>query len=424
MKKTLATILCFLTLGVFLMIYVQARTHLFKFEKLNGVFYQMRETKLTFNSFKNGQFQKNLEYNLRFDYGFREALIRLYNQYLWDFYHKSSNQTIKVGKDDWLFGRDEMFNYYQGVNSKYTNGKHVTKSELEREALRLYKVQHLLEEHGVFIFISLLPSKAFVYPEQLPRNPEPPTECFHAIEYYPHLFDSLGIHYINVEKIFEEQKGKVDYPLFPKTGMHWSHLAAQHAFDTMMRYVEHTSHKKLLHYTFGEKHVEETKYPDNDLERVMNLMRPIKPNTNYYAKVQVTPDPTATRPSYLVIGDSFFWNIAESVPLSYLFSKYQYWYYNSTVYYNEQYKNTSQVNFLDEILHTDIINLFYSPRQLYVFSNDFLPKALLYLTHEEHEIDSVVHALSERIDKGTEEERLKAAQDSLFSTPESFFPDL
>ncbi len=82
------------------------------------------------------------------------------------------------------------------------------------------------------------------------------------------------------------------------------------------------------------------------------------------------------------------------------------------------------MNFLDEILHTDIINLFYSPRQLYVFSNDFLPKALLYLTHEEHEIDSVVHALSERIDKGTEEERLKAAQDSLFSTPESFFPDL
>ena len=118
MKKTLATILCFLTLGVFLMIYVQARTHLFKFEKLNGVFYQMRETKLTFNSFKNGQFQKNLEYNLRFDYGFREALIRLYNQYLWDFYHKSSNQTIKVGKDDWLFALIPLNNQSLKTQSK------------------------------------------------------------------------------------------------------------------------------------------------------------------------------------------------------------------------------------------------------------------------------------------------------------------
>ena len=209
--------------------------------------------------------------------------------------------------------------------------KYLDTDLLDRAIIFAVRAHHNTERRGKGFPYIVHPMEAveivaFVYPEQLPRNPEPPTECFHAIEYYPHLFDSLGIHYINVEKIFEEQKGKVDYPLFPKTGMHWSHLAAQHAFDTMMRYVEHTSHKKLLHYTFGEKHVEETKYPDNDLERVMNLMRPIKPNTNYYAKVQVTPDPTATRPSYLVIGDSFFWNIAESVPLSYLFSKYQYWY--------------------------------------------------------------------------------------------------
>lgn len=413
-----------MTLGVFLMIYVEARTHIFKFEKLNGVYYQMKDAKLTLNSFKNSQFQKNLEYNLRFDYGFREALIPLYDQYLWDFYHKSSNQTIKVGKDDWLFGRDEMFNYYQGTKSKYTEGKHVTKPELNREAIRLYKVQHILDEYGVFLFTSLLPSKAFVFPEHLPKNPDPPCESFHAIYYYPQVFDSLGIHYINVEKIFEDQKGKVDYPLFPKTGMHWSHIAAQHAFDTIMRYVEHTSHRKLLHYTFDEMHEDETKYPDNDLEKVMNLMRPIKPNINYYADVHVVPDYTASYPTYLNIGDSFFWNIANSIPLGHIFRKYQYWYYNSTIYYNEQYNNTRQVDLLAEILNTDIINLSYSPRQLYVFSNDFLPKALLYLTHEDQEIDSTIHVLAMTIEKDSDEERTKAAQDSLFSSPELFFPDL
>lgn len=424
MKNKLAYILCFLTLGVFVMIYVQDRTHFFKFKKLNGVYYEPKETKLSINNLRSGSFQKNLEENLRYNFGFREALIPLYNQYLWDFYHKSSNYTVKVGKDDWLFGWDDVANYYQGAKYRYGDDKNVTKAHLDREASRMYKVQHILDEYGIFIFVSLLPSKAFVFPEYLPETQDTTRESFHAITYYPHLFDSLGINYINVQKIFEDQKGRVDYPLFPKTGMHWSHIAAEHAFDTTLRYIEHAGHMKLLHYTFSEPYVGEPKSPDTDLESILNLMRPIKPNTNYYADVTVVPDITASFPTFLVIGDSFFWNISGSVPLGYLFRRYQFWYYNSTVYFNDQHKHTSEVDFLDEVLHAKIINLSYSPRQLYIFSNNFLPKALLYLTHEDREIDSTLNVLAMTIEKESDEERMKAAQDSLFSSPETFFPDL
>ena len=75
MKNKLAYILCFLTIGVFIMIYVQDRTHVFKFKKLNGVYYEPKDAKLTFNSFRSGSFQKNLEENLRYNFGFREFLI-------------------------------------------------------------------------------------------------------------------------------------------------------------------------------------------------------------------------------------------------------------------------------------------------------------------------------------------------------------
>lgn len=424
MKNKLAYILCFLTIGVFIMIYVQDRTHVFKFKKLNGVYYEPKDAKLTFNSFRSGSFQKNLEENLRYNFGFREFLIPLYNQYLWDFYHKSSNYTVKVGKDDWLFGWDDVANYYQGAKYRYGDDKIATKAHLDLEAKRMYKVQHILDEYGVFIFVSLLPSKAFVFPEYLPKNSTPERESFHAIEYYPPLFDSLGINYINVQKIFEGQKGKVDYPLFPKTGTHWSHIAAVHAFDTILRYVEHTNNRKLLHYTISEKHASEAKYPDADLESILNLMRPIKPNTNYYADVKVVPDSTASYPTFLVIGDSFFWNISGSVPLGNLFRRYQYWYYNSTVYFNDHHQHTSEVDYLNEILNARIIDLSYSPRQLYIFSNNFLSKALLYLTHEDQEIDSTINALATTLEIASDEERMKAAKDSLFSSPEIFFPDL
>ncbi|MBR3709577.1 MAG: hypothetical protein IKM99_01275 [Bacteroidales bacterium] len=424
MKNKLAFILCILTLGVFVMIYVQDRTRLFKLKGLNGVYHDPKDARLTFNSFLNGSFQENLEENLRYNFGFREVLIPIYNQYIWDFYHQSSNYKVEVGKDDWLFGWDDVASYYQGAKYRYGDDKVATKAYLDREASRMYKVQHILDEYGIFIFVSLLPSKAFVFPEYLPKTQDTARESFHAIEYYPHLFDSLGVNYINVQKIFEDQKGKVYYPLFPKTGMHWSHIAAQHAFDTILRYVEYAGHRKLLHYTFGEPYASESKYPDADLEAILNLMRPIKPNNNYYTEVKVVPDSTASYPTFLVIGDSFFWNISGSVPLGNIFRRYQFWYYNSTVYFNDQYQNTNEVDYLSEILNARIIDLSYSPRQLYIFSNDFLPKALLYLTHEDDEIDSTLYALATTLEIASDEERMKAAQDSLFSSPETFFPDL
>ena len=107
-----------------------------------------------------------------------------------------------------------------------------------------------------------------------------------------------------------------------------------------------------------------------------------------------------------------------------MFSRYSYWYYNSTVYYNTQYNHTSKLDILEEILRTKVIDLSYSPVQLFVFSNGFLPKALLYLTHEDTEIEAKLGEIAETVDKENEEEKRKAAMDLLFSSPEEYFPDL
>lgn len=424
MKRKLTFILCILTLAALFFVYVQDRTLIFRFKKLEGVYHDPKDARLTLSSFRSGSFQENLEENIRYNFGFREPLIRLYNQYVWDFFRQTTNTTVNVGKDGWLFGWDDVLNYYEGAEYRYTDDNRLMKEKLDLECSRLYKVQHILDEYGVFLFVSLLPSKAFVFPEYLPKHPDPSRADFHAIEYLPLVFDSLGINYINIEKVFENQKGKVDYPLFPKNGMHWSHLAAEHAFDTTLRYIEHANHIKLLHYSFGEKYTDDPKYPDADLEAILNLMRPIKPNVNYYSDIEVINDNTAKKPTFLVIGDSFFWNISGSVPLRQIFRKHQYWYYNSSVHFNSQYTHTSEVDYLKEILNSDIIDLSYSPRQLYIFSDGFLPKALLYLTHEDKEIDSVVNVLAKNIEKESDEENIEAAKDSLFSTPETFFPDL
>ena len=424
MKKTVATILCILTLCGFLLLFVQQQTHFIKTKPLNGVYYESNLKVLSLNNLRDGSYQKHLEEYLRYKFGFREIFIRTYNQYIWDFYHKKLNYTIYVGKDDWLFGRDEVINFYQSRLYAYANSRAEMKRQFDKEAMRLYKVQHILGEYGTFIFVTMLPGKSLIYPEYMPENPGLTLEPFHAYQYYPHVFDSLGINYINVLQIFQDWKGKTDYPLYPKTGKHWTYIASAHAFDTIERYIESEGNMNLKNYTVGPKYQDKTEYPDNDLEGILNLWRPIRPNQNYYAKTTLDHDSTVIYPTFINIGDSYFWNLTKSAPLWGIFLNVYYWYYNSTIYYDANHDHTSKVDILSEILNAKVISLSYSPEQLYVFSNGFLPKALLYLTHDDAEIDGMVTAIADTISQGNDLERIEGAKKALFAEPEKYFPDL
>lgn len=424
MKKTITTILCLLTMTLLLMFFVQERTSVFKFQPLNGVYVDVPNPEFNVKSFSSGTYQANLEKHLRYHFGFREVLIRLYNQYAWDFFHKPFNKTIKLGREDWLYGKREFDNYFISYMYNITPDRSVMKAKFDKEAARLYKVQRILDEYDVFLFMTLLPGKEFVYPEYMPEFDGTLKEPFHAIEYYPEVFDSLGVRYIDVLQIFKDWKDKVDFPLYPKTGGHWSYVASAMAFDTIIRYVEHESGMNLRNIQIGDVHPGETVLPDNDLENLLNLFRPIKPNQNYYADTQVILDSTAIKPEFIIIGDSYFWNWTKSVPLASVFSHYYYWYYNSTVHYNPRGNHTSELDILKEVLNAKIIDLSYSPVQLYVFSNGFLPKALLYLTHEDAEIEAKLDEIASTMNNDTEEEKRKAAMDLLFTSPEDYFPDL
>ena len=180
----------------------------------------------------------------------------------------------------------------------------------------------------------------------------------------------------------------------------------------------------LNSYQIVNVHPDVTVPPDNDLENVMNLCRPIKQGSNYYSDTKAFYEYMATMPRFLIIGDSYFWNLTQSVPLGDLFSHYEYWYYNSTVYFNPNCNHTSELDILSEILNTQIIDLSYSPVQLYDYSDHFLPKALLYLTHEDAEIEAVIDSLASTMEQTNGEEKRKAAMDLLFSSPEDYFPDL
>ena len=85
-----------------------AQTHfeLFEMKPLAGVQNETGDTikkpELTWASYKNSSYQKQMDKYLMETVGFREFFIRYYNQYLWSLFCKTYNENVVVGKNRWL----------------------------------------------------------------------------------------------------------------------------------------------------------------------------------------------------------------------------------------------------------------------------------------------------------------------------------
>ena len=180
--------------------------------------------------------------------------------------------------------------------------------------------------------------------------------------------------------------------------------------------MEHLGHVNMANLVIGNPHYEKAQAPDDDLESLMNLMRPLPKPQYPYAEVSTDGDTTADKPKLIVIGDSFWWNIALQIPLSDIFSASPYWYYFSTIYYDEAHNNVGDIDLVDEVLSADFIMLSYSSALQYYLGNGFLNKTILSLCYDPEEIEAgkaKAKAVIESNESWMDKVRNKASQTGL-----------
>ena len=395
MEKWVHRILCILTMVFFLLVFLQEKTHFVEVKPLGGVVKEVGYPKFTMQSYADRSYQNDLEKYSKQKFGFREWFIRFYNQYIWDFYG-TTRARVSVGRDGWLYEPQYVEEYYQSRMYDFTDEPDVIKEKFRKEAVRLYKLQEILKEFGVTLFVMIEPGKERVFPEHLPDGGKYTRPMgVKAVDYYPCLFDSLGINYVDFSKYFVEQKGKVDYPLFPQTGTHWSNIASLYATDSLIRYMEAVGNRNLNNIKVGTPYYDPTRRPDDDLEQMMNLMREMPKSPNMYADFSIIKDTSASKPKLITVGDSFFWNIINQVPLDSIFSSKQYWYYNSTIYFNPNFNSTSEIDLVAELLGTDYIMLSYCTANMYDIGNRFISKSLVQLCYDDKQVESAIsHIIS------------------------------
>ena len=381
MKNITKTILFILTAALLFSSMLQKRFNFKSFKPLKGSVVDQPMPKLHFESCCDASFQQQTEQHLKLHFGYREPLIRLYNQYLWDFYGetKVAGKQIIFGKDYWIYEPWVVANYYQWQFHAYAADSTAMAKMFSEEAERLLQLQQVLESYGIHLFVCLVPSKDLVYPEYLPENwetryddePKFSSRFFNEEEY-----TRLGINHLNLEQYFLDIKDTVDFALFPQTGIHWSRYAALFATDTLVRYMEDLGDINMHNLVFGQRYLDNAIDPDDDLESLMNLIRPLPKPKYYYANVTADDDTTAVKPKIIVVGDSFWWTVAYQLPLSEFFSASPYWYYNSSVYYYPPYQSVDELDIADELLTSDFVVIFYSASTQYRMNDGFTRKAL------------------------------------------------
>ena len=402
-NKVIHIILFVLTVAALCLPAIQQHGHLFRLKRVMGTTVVTSRPEFSLKSFMKGEYQAVEDQYLTENIGFRECYIRYYNQLVWSLFRKSQNETIFVGKDNWLFNDFVMEHYKRQSVYHFFGSNELAIKKMNSDARLLRQLQGVLDSFGITLFVCITPTKDMVCDAYMPEVKEGEMgQGMLAIDFYPPVFDSLGIRYLDFSSYFMQLCDKVSYPLYLKSASHWSNLAATYMADTLLRYMEAVSGHNLHNLSFSAPYSAPTRTPDDDLESVMNLMWPIESDQNLYVDAIPDDDSTAIKPRWLVVGDSYFRGWQYSLPLDSLFETHHYWRYNNTVFDDPLHENVSEVDQLRALLSSDIITILYNPCNLYDLNRGFLTKSLFSLCYEEGVVNWMLGEIKKQIESRPE----------------------
>lgn len=382
-KKPKYDIVLFTILMVLLFLpMLQAHVLHIPLKPLNGVTIETEKPNFELESYRSGDYTKQKEAYVGEHFGFREPVIRLYNQYLWDFYKKTYAHDVVAGKRGWLYTPESVSDYYGTELLHWQPSVKEAKNNFDREIRYMNRVRAILKENDVELLAFIAPEKSFLYPEYLPEC-EHDTTTFNTCDYFLEKFEETDFPCIDMTGWFQQMKDTVSYPLIPQTGGHWV-FPAVYAADSLFRFMGDLKGIVLPKLKIGELHESDNHGADNDLEQLLNLSLPIRKRQGYSptAEVRVEREPNSVKPKVLFVGNSFMWGITNQVPMREVFDEVEFWYYFSTAYTGDPLTpsgNVVDLNLLEKLLDFDYIVWFTTGNQLNKGTNGFANSAILTL---------------------------------------------
>ncbi len=348
---------------------IQHKFRIFEETPLKGSYQLSEKPPLNRESWFLGKYQEKQELYISEHTGFRPGWVRLYNQWNYSLFDKANAAGVIIGKDGYLYEENYIKTYY--------GNDFVGKKEVSEMVRKLKLVQDTLDKKGITLAVILAPGKASYLPEYIPDRYDQARKRTNYEE-YKEQFNKQEIRNIDMHQWFESMKKTTKYPLFSKTGIHWTAYGQFLAVDSMTNFVANACHCDLPRHVL-DKIVPSSKpwLDDDDIGRVMNLFVELPELKLAYPEFHPSREVKKTDPKVLVIADSFYWGPFNANVSHFLFNEGEFWYYNEQIYPATFTKETlvKNQNLGAKLKENKVVFILITDANLYKFGFGFVDMA-------------------------------------------------
>ncbi|WP_404820253.1 alginate O-acetyltransferase AlgX-related protein [Lacrimispora sp. HJ-01] len=355
---------------------------------LSGVVVQNERPKREITTIMNGEFQTQYSNWFSDNFPFRTYLVKAYDQIL--FNTGSVVNGIKAGKDGNLFG--ENFTNQSLVGT-------LDEEQVKNYAENLKLIQEELEARGkVFVYL-ITPSKAEIFPEDLPWNYKAAYNCLNETANIRRTlikdFDECNINYLDFTKLTLQLKNNGDYPVFYRTGIHWSQYATSQALMEMLNFIEDKSSIDIPHINLSYQKIENAEWDEQDYLKLLNLYYSNYEEDYYTANIELNENNIELKRAF-AMSTSFSHSLVNlfqksNMPFSYLWRS-QYTQFQDKLYLEGNHTKwegsipgvaIDDMNFDDIVNQSDIIYIENNACELPQSHIDFVHYLSAYLSQQQ-----------------------------------------
>ena len=357
-------------------ILLQSFTHIVKMNPLKGFDKdEQPPVELSFKTYYDGSYQDYLTEHAKRNTGFREFFIRNYNQMAYSCFNKITNKNIVKGRDQELYLKMYL-NEATGVTFKQQFADvDEAKAEARKNVEETLRLIDTLHQHGKAFLFVFAPTKPAVYPDKLPSYYKNHLSDFSLEEYYIQLFKENHIPHIDFYHYFQDIRDTFPYPLYPRTGTHWSEATIPYVADSVLKKLAEITGYKLpsVHY-IDDNLSTDYSVQDGELEASMNLLFPLNKPAIPRPVFELTDTVGTDKPNLLVVADSYFTQLRNSTFIE-AFDAWEFWVYNRDVQSSNpqhQWKQLDQLLDADKVLdNADIVMAVFTAPMYYTYMFGF-----------------------------------------------------
>ncbi len=303
---------------------VQTLTRVIRERPLKGAIVIPSNPEPTTEGWFSGDYQVKKEKYLNDSFGFRSLFVKINNQIALSLFREVHAFSVIFGKENYLFEENYIRAWY---GADFIGADSIA---MRTEKLR-YIQDELLKRYNKNLVVAIAAGKGSFYPEYFPDHPTYPKGPTNY-ETQVRLAEQNGLKIIDFNKWFVEHKNTSPYPLYPRYGIHWSIYGEALVADSMIRYIETIRGIDMPGISWDRVEIKKAQKDDYDMGAGLNLLFSLPRDRMAYPVIRFEADAGKTKPSVLVIADSFYWGLFK-LGLPKVFSTSDFWFYNKEIFH-------------------------------------------------------------------------------------------